>query len=47
MSIQKGGHTFQGLNKPILTPNHPKYAAAVVTKVDGREAIALWLAGRR
>ena len=39
MSIQKGGHTFKGLNKPILTPNHPKYAAAVVTKVDGKEKL--------
>lgn len=39
MSIQKGGHTFKGLNKPILTPNHPKYAAAVVAKVDGKEKL--------
>jgi hypothetical protein len=24
MTIKRGGHTFQGFNKPIRTPNHPK-----------------------
>ena len=38
-AIQKGGHTFKGLNKPIMTPDHSKYAAAVVTKVDGKEKL--------
>ena len=38
-SIEKGGHRFEGLNKPIMTPNHSKYAAAVVTKVDGKEKL--------
>ena len=37
--IVKGGHTFEGLGKPILTPNHPRSAAAVVVKVDGREKL--------
>ena len=39
MTIEKGGHKFEGLNKPIKTPRHPKYAAAVVTKVDGKEKL--------
>jgi|TARA_R100000030_G_scaffold91146_1_gene76085 hypothetical protein len=37
--IVKGGHTFEGLGKPILTPSHPRSAAAVVVKVDGREKL--------
>jgi|TARA_R100000458_G_scaffold24227_1_gene21809 hypothetical protein len=37
--IEKGGHTFEGLGKPILTPSHPRSAAAVVVKVDGREKL--------
>ena len=36
MTIERGGHTFAGYDKPKRTPNHPKYAAAVVTKVDGK-----------
>ena len=37
--IEKGGHRFDGLNKPIMTPNHPKYAAAVVIKENGSERL--------
>ena len=37
--IEKGGHTFEGLGKPILTPSHPRSAAAVVVKVDGKEKL--------
>ena len=37
--IKKGGHTFEGLGKPILTPSHPRSAAAVVVKVDGKEKL--------
>ena len=38
MSIKKGGHTFEGLNKPIKTPNHKSgTAGAVVVKINGRE----------
>ena len=33
------GGRFKGLNKPKMTPDHPKYAAAVVTKVDGKEKL--------
>ena len=36
MAIKKGGHTFEGLNKPIKTPNHKTgKAGAVVVKVAG------------
>ena len=40
MSIKKGGHTFEGLNKPIKTPNHKSgKAGAVVVKVAGKEKL--------
>ena len=40
MSIKKGGHTFEGLNKPIKTPNHKTgKAGAVVVKVNGKEKL--------
>jgi len=39
MTIQRGGHTFSGYDKPIMTQKHPKYAAAVVTKVDGKDKL--------
>ena len=29
MSIKKGGHTFEGLNKPIKTPNHKSGKAGI------------------
>ena len=38
-AIDKGGHRFEGLNKPIMTPRHPKYAAAVVASVDGKQKL--------
>lgn len=36
MSIERGGHTFQGLRIPIRTPNHPSKSHAVLigTKKD-------------
>ena len=40
MSIKKGGHTFEGLNKPIITPSHKSgKAGAVVVKVAGKEKL--------
>ena len=40
MSIKKGGHTFEGLNKPIKTPNHKTgKAGAVVVEVNGKEKL--------
>ena len=40
MSIKKGGHTFEGLNKPIKTPNHKSgKSGAVVVKINGREKL--------
>jgi len=38
-AINKGGHRFAGLNKPIMTPKHPKYAAAVVASVGGKQKL--------
>jgi hypothetical protein len=35
--IKRGGHTFQGFDKPIRTPNHPSGKShAVVIKEDGK-----------
>lgn len=41
MKIQRGGHTFEGFDKPIRTPNHPSGKShAVVVKVgDGMKLI--------
>lgn len=37
MTIKRGGHTFQGFDKPIRTPNHPSGKShAVVVKVDDK-----------
>ena len=37
MTIKRGGHTFQGFNKPIRTPNHSSGKShAVVIKEDGK-----------
>ena len=34
--IERGGHKFEGYDKPIRTPNHPSGKShAVVVKVDG------------
>ena len=42
MSIKKGGHIFEGLNKPIKTPNHKSgKAGAVVVKINGKEKL-IW-----
>jgi len=35
MSIQRGGHTFAGFDKPIRTPNHPSKSHAVVINDGG------------
>ena len=37
MSIKRGGHTFDRVDKPIRTPNHPsgKSHAVVIKKGDG------------
>ena len=37
MTIKRGGHTFQGFDKPIRTPNHSSGKShAVVVKVDDK-----------
>jgi hypothetical protein len=37
MTIKRGGHTFQGFDRPIRTPNHPSGKShAVVVKVDDK-----------
>lgn len=37
MTIKRGGHTFQGFDKPIRTPNHPSGKShAVVISDNGR-----------
>ena len=33
------GGRFQGYGKPKMTPDHPKYAAAVVIKENGRDRL--------
>jgi|TARA_B100000900_G_scaffold398606_1_gene400189 hypothetical protein len=35
MSIQRGGHTFAGFDKPIRTPNHPSGKSHAVVINDG------------
>jgi|TARA_E500000075_G_C6815885_1_gene233049 hypothetical protein len=35
MSIEKGGETFAGFNKPKRTPNHPKKSHAVLARKNG------------
>ena len=32
MAIERGGHKFEGFNKPIRTPCHPKKSHAVLAK---------------
>ena len=40
MAIKKGGHTFQGVNKPIRTPNHKSGKShAVVINDKGKERL--------
>ena len=40
MTIKKGGHVFEGLNKPIKTPRHKSgKAGAVVVKIKGKEKL--------
>jgi hypothetical protein len=37
VSIKRGGHTFDGYDKPIRTPSHPSGKShAVVVKVAGK-----------
>jgi|TARA_Y100000389_G_scaffold124261_1_gene121610 hypothetical protein len=35
MSIEKGGETFAGFNKPKRTPGHPKKSHAVLARKNG------------
>ena len=40
MSIQRGGHTFDGYDKPIKTPNHSSGKShAVVIKDKGKDRL--------
>ncbi len=40
MSIQRGGHTFEGYDKPIKTPNHSSGKShAVVIKDKGNDRL--------
>jgi hypothetical protein len=40
MSIQRGGHTFEGYDKPIRTPNHSSGKShAVVIKDKGNDRL--------
>ena len=43
MTIKRGGHTFERVDKPIRTPNHPsgKSHAVVIKKGDGYRLIRL------
>ena len=44
MSIKRGGHTFEGVDKPIRTPNHKsgKSHAVVIKQGDGFRLIQIW-----
>jgi len=39
MSIEKGGETFSGYNKPKRTPNHPTKSHAVLARSSGKEKL--------
>lgn len=34
--ISRGGHEFEGYDKPIRTPGHSRNSHAVVVRVDGK-----------
>ena len=37
--IKRGGHEFDGLNKPIKTPKHPTKSHAVVVSDNGKKRL--------
>ena len=47
MAIERGGHTFVGVDKPIRTPNHKsgKSHAVVIKQGDGFKLIRFGLQG--
>ena len=49
MSIKRGGHTFERVDKPIRTPNHPsgKSHAVVIKKGDGYRLIRFGMQGAK
>ena len=49
MAIQKGGHTFSGVDKPIRTPGHKsgKSHAVVIKKGGGYKLIRFGMQGAK
>ena len=49
MSIKRGGHTFEGVDKPIRTPNHSsgKSHAVVIKQGDGFKLIRFGMQGAK
>ena len=49
MSIKRGGHTFERVDRPIRTPNHPsgKSHAVVIKKGDGYKLIRFGMQGAK
>ena len=49
MTIKRGGHTFERVDKPIRTPNHPsgKSHAVVIKKGDGYRLIRFGMQGAK
>ena len=49
MAIERGGHTFVGVDKPIRTPNHKsgKSHAVVIKQGDGYKLIRFGMQGAK
>ena len=49
MSIKRGGHTFERVDRPIRTPNHPsgKSHAVVIKKGEGYRLIRFGMQGAK
>ena len=49
MTIKRGGHTFERVDRPIRTPNHPsgKSHAVVIKKGDGYSLIRFGMHGAK
>jgi hypothetical protein len=49
MTIKRGGHTFQGIDKPIRTPGHSsgKSHAVVIKQGDGFRLIRFGMQGAK
>jgi hypothetical protein len=49
MSIKRGGHTFEGVDKPIRTPGHSsgKSHAVVIKQGDGYKLIRFGMQGAK